>query len=81
MNWIPDVTFSEDDWRFLTKNAHKSMNALRKFALAVHKNFLTVHHKSFSIKARILSSLLLSILLFLWGRRAGPAREWTKSQD
>ena len=40
MHWILDVTFSEDDCRFLSENAHKSMNALRKFALAVHKSFL-----------------------------------------
>lgn len=70
MHWILDVTFSEDDCPFLTENAHRSMNALRKVALAVHKNFLAAHHKSSSVKARMLSALLdsellLSILLFL----------------
>ena len=70
MHWILDVTSSEDDCRFLTENAHRSMNALRKFALAVHKNFLAAHHKSSSIKAPMFSALLdsellLSILLFL----------------
>lgn len=70
MHWILDVTFSEDDCRFLSENAHKSMNALRKFALAVHKNFLTAHHKKSSLKASMLSALLdddllLDLLRFL----------------
>ena len=63
MHWILDVTFSEDDCRFLSENAHKTMNALRKFALAVHKNFLADHHKKASIKASMLSALLDSNLL------------------
>ncbi len=63
MHWILDVTFSEDDCRFLSENAHKSMNALRKFALAVHKIFLAAHHKKSSIKASMLSTLLDSNLL------------------
>lgn len=70
MHWILDVTFSEDDCRFLNENAHKSMNALRKFALAVHKNFLAANHKKSSIKASMLSALLdtnllLSLIHFL----------------
>ena len=63
MHWILDVTFSEDDCRFLSENTHKSMNALRKFARAAHKIFLAVHHKKSSIKARMLSTLLDSNLL------------------
>ena len=31
MHWLPDVTFSEDESRFLSENAHTVMNALRKF--------------------------------------------------
>lgn len=70
MHWLLDVTFSEDDCRFLSENAHRTMNALRKFALAVHKNFLASHHKKSSLKAHMLSALLdsnllLSILRFL----------------
>ena len=63
MHWILDVTFSEDDCRFLSENAHKTLNALRKFALAVHKNFLAAHHKKSSIRASMLSALLDSNLL------------------
>ncbi len=70
MHWMLDVSFSEDGCRFLSENAHKTMNALRKFALAVHKNFLAAHHLKSSIKASMLSSLLdsnrlISILRFL----------------
>ena len=70
MHWILDVTFSEDSCHFLPENAHKSMNILRKFALAVHKNFLAVHNKKSSVKASMLSALidpnlLLAILHFL----------------
>ncbi len=70
LHWTLDVTFSEDSCRFLSENAHKTMNALRKFALAVHKNFLAASHKKSSLKASMLSALLdsttlLSILHFL----------------
>ena len=70
MHWLLDVTFSEDDCRLLSENAHRTMNALRKFALALHKNFLAAYHKKSSIKAHMLSALLdsdllLSILHFL----------------
>lgn len=63
MHWLLDVTFSEDNCRFLSENAHKTMNALRKFALAVHKNFLAASHSKSSIKANMLSALLDSNLL------------------
>ena len=70
MHWMLDVSFSEDTCRFLSENAHKTMNALRKFSLAVHKNFLAANHLKSSIKASMLSSLLdpnrlISILHFL----------------
>lgn len=68
MHWILDVTFSEDDCRFLSENAHKSMIVLRKFALAVHKNFLALHHKKSSIKAHMLSTLLDPNLLLAFLR-------------
>ena len=70
MHWLLDVTFSEDKSRLLCENANRTMNALRKFALAVHKNFLMVHHSKTSIKAHMLSTLLnsdrlLELLRFL----------------
>ena len=70
MHWLLDVTFSEDDRRLLSENTHRTMNALRKFALALHKNFLAAYRKKSSINAHMLSALLdsnllLSILHFL----------------
>ena len=40
MHWMLDVTFSEYSCRFLSENAHKTSNFLRKFAPALHKHFL-----------------------------------------
>lgn len=70
MHWLLDVTFSEGDGRLLSENAHRTMNALRKFALAFHKNFPASHLKKSSVKAPMLSALLdsnllLSLLRFL----------------
>ena len=70
MHWLLDVTFSEEKSRLLCENANRTMNALRKFALAVHKNFLMIHHSKTSIKAHMLSTLLnsdrlLELLRFL----------------
>jgi len=70
MHWVLNVTFSENSCLFNSENAHKSMNALRKFSLAVHKNFLAASHKKSFLKASMLSALLnsnilLSILHFL----------------
>ena len=58
MHWLLDVTFSEDDCRFLSENAHRTMSALRKFALALHRSFLAAYHKKASIKSHMLSALL-----------------------
>ena len=58
MHWLLDVTFSEDACRFLEENAHKTLNAMRKYALVVHKQFLAAKSKKTSIKANMLACLL-----------------------
>jgi len=70
MHWMLDVIFSEDDCRFLSESVHKTLNAMRKYALAVHKNFLSATKKRSSIKSNMLSCLLdrnhfLKLLEFL----------------
>lgn len=70
MHWLLDVTFSEDSSQFLSENAQKTMNSLRKFALAVHKRFLATSGKKRSLKANMLAALispkfLLDIIDFL----------------
>ena len=70
LHWMLDVTFSEDACRFLSENAHKTLNSLRKFALALHKQFLSAKNKKSSLKSSMLYSLLhpdylLSLFNFL----------------
>ena len=64
MHWMLDVTFSEDSCRFLSENPHKTLNSLRKFALALHKHFLSAIHKKSSIKSSLLSALLRTHYLY-----------------
>ncbi len=69
-HWMLDVTFSEDECHFLSESVHKSLDAMRKYALAVHKNFLSATKKKSSIKSNMLSCLLdrkhfLKLLEFL----------------
>lgn len=58
MHWLLDVTFSEDNCRFLEENAHKTLNSLRKYALVVHKQFLAKSGKKTTIKASMLACLI-----------------------
>lgn len=58
MHWMLDVTFSEDHCHFSHENAQKSLNAMRKYALAAHKNFLRDTGKKSSIKSSMLSALI-----------------------
>lgn len=41
MHWMLDVVFSEDDCRLFSVNSQKSMNALRKLAVALHKSYIS----------------------------------------
>ena len=58
MHWMLDVTFSEDQCHFSSENAQKTLNAMRKCALAVHKNFLLKVHKKSSLKSSMLTALI-----------------------
>jgi len=65
-----DVIFSEDARCFSIENAHKTLNSMRKYALAVHKNFLSATKKKSSMKSNMLACLLdhnrfLKLLEFL----------------
>ena len=63
MHWSLDVVFSEDSSRFLSENAHLCLNALRKYALAVHKKYLASQSKKCSVKQHLLNCLLNDELL------------------
>ena len=56
MHWM--LHFRKDSCRFLSKNAHKTLNSLRKFALAVHRQCLSSGHRKSSMKSSMLSALL-----------------------
>ncbi len=58
MHWMLDVIFSEDQRRFSSENAHKTLNAMRKYALAIHKHFLAHTGKKSSIKSNMLACLM-----------------------
>ncbi len=58
MHWMLDVVFSEDASKFLSENAHKTLNMMRKYALAIHKNFLMKSNDRSTIKSSMLSCLI-----------------------
>ncbi len=75
MHWMLDVVFSEDASKFLNVDAHKTLNSMRKYALAIHKNFLMESNDRFTIKSRMLSCLINldcmnQLLESLWDERA-----------
>ena len=63
LHWLLDVTFSEDTCNFLSENAHKTLNILRKFALATHKKYISDNNKKSTIKSNMFSALLNPELL------------------
>jgi predicted transposase YbfD/YdcC len=65
LHWLLDVVFSEDDCRILSSNGQKALNIFRKFALAIHKNYIaSLPQKTKpSIKKHMLRTLLSSSLL------------------
>ena len=63
MHWCLDVVFSEDKSRFYSDNAHLCLNAFRKYALALHKRYLSTMQKKPSVKRHFVDCLLNDRLL------------------
>jgi len=63
MHWMLDVVFDEDECRFMSENAQKSLNSLRKFALALHKNFKDKTNSKKAISQNMFACLLNDNLL------------------
>jgi predicted transposase YbfD/YdcC len=63
LHWMLDVVFSEDDCKIISENGHKTLNAFRKLALLIHKQFIAEHRVKSTIKAHLLSCLLDNSLL------------------
>ena len=62
MHWILDAVFSEDDCRILSSNGQKTLNILRKSAIAFHKSHISgLKQKTKpSLKNNMLKSLMSS---------------------
>lgn len=58
MHWMLDEDFSEDECRLLSDNGQKTLNAFRKLALLIHRNFMAQQPKKQSIKSNLLRCLL-----------------------
>lgn len=58
LHWMLDVVFNEDMSNFESEKAHECLNAFRKFALLLHKNYLKKQNKKISIKSSMLQCLI-----------------------
>ena len=63
MHWILDAVFGEDDCDYHSEQAHITINIFRKFAIALHKKYLTKIKSKRSIRQNLLSCLLNDKLL------------------
>lgn len=63
MHWMLDAVFTEDACRLLEENAHLTLNAMRKYALAIHKRYLSMRKKKTSMKRNMTDCLLNDALL------------------
>jgi hypothetical protein len=53
-----DEDFSEDECELLSENGQQSLNIFRKFALFVHKTYMSKQSKKRSVKSNLLRCLL-----------------------
>jgi predicted transposase YbfD/YdcC len=70
LHWMLDVVFSEDDCQLQSDDGQMSLNAFRKFAIFLQRNYLKStgckrSAKSNMLKCLIDENLLLSIIKFL----------------
>ncbi len=58
-----DTILSEDKSRFLNENVHVTLNILRKYALLLHKQYISILSKNISVKKNMLNWLMKDSLL------------------
>ena len=63
MHWMLDVVFSEDFSAFSSEETHITLNAFRKYALALHRAYLNSVPKKCAVKTNMLNCLLDDSLL------------------
>ena len=64
MRWMLDVMFSEDFSAFSSEETRITLNAFRKYALALHRAYLASVPKKRAVKTNMLNRLLDDSLLF-----------------
>jgi predicted transposase YbfD/YdcC len=63
LHWMLDVVFSEDDCRLQSDDGQKSLNAFRKLAIFLHRNYLKSSGCKQSAKSNMLKCLINEKLL------------------
>lgn len=63
MHWMLDVVLSEDICSFYNENAHITLNIFRKYALLLHKQYISTLSKKPSVKTNMLNCLMNNSLL------------------
>ena len=63
LHWMLDVVFSEDDCTLQSEDAQITLNCFRKFALLLHKHYISNLSKKPSIKSNMLNCLMNDNLL------------------
>ena len=63
LHWMLDVVFSEDDCTLQSEEAHITLNCFRKFALLLHRHYISNLSKKPSVKSNMLNCLMNDNLL------------------
>ena len=63
MHWMLDVDFSEDSANFASEDTHIALNAFRKYALLLHRLYLSSAPKKCSVRKNMLNCLMNRDLL------------------
>ena len=58
LHWMLDEDYAEDECRLMSENGHQTLDAFRKLALALHRNYMKKQPKKRSIKSNLLRCLL-----------------------
>jgi len=58
LHWMLDVVFDEDGCEIISKNGHIALNAFRKLALLLHRQYVKAKAKKCSVRTSLLNCLL-----------------------
>ena len=58
LHWMLDEVFEEDNCSLLSENGQQVLNAFRKLALSIHRNYIKKQPKKRSIKSNLLRCLI-----------------------